>query len=265
MGARSKMLLREDPPGQERPLLHRTRFLGFSFDCLTQAEVIGLLRQRRPDDNFGYVVTPNVDHIVRSAALPSIMVQYHQAWLCLCDSKPVQVMSRTVRRPLTHVTGSDLTKAIFETVLAPGDAVTLVVAKSDIATKLALRYPDIRFTWHVPPFGLLGKPEALQAVVDFVVEHPARFTFVAIGSPQSEIIVGKARENDRAHGTALCVGASLEFITGDRLRAPAWMNRSGIEWLHRLATEPRRLWKRYVFSVAPLLRLYWQELKRPRQ
>lgn len=238
----------------------RINFLGVSFDCPDRAEVVALMRQRRPGDAFGYVVTPNVDHIVRLDADPAMLDVYQQAWLCLCDSKPVQALSRTVGRPLSHVTGSDLTKAIFDTVLAPGDTVALIIARQEIGEKLATRYPSIRFEWHVPPLGLAGKPEALRAASEFVIANPARFTFVAIGSPQSEMIVAHVHEQARATGTALCIGASLEFITGDRARAPAWMNRSGLEWVHRIATEPGRLWKRYVFSVPPLLRLYWREV-----
>lgn len=239
---------------------NRRRFLGVSFDCLDRAEVMRLLRQRRAEDPFCYVVTPNVDHIVRIAGQPTALAPYHRAWLCLCDSKPVQALSITVRRPLTHVTGSDLTKAIFDNLLVPGDVVTLIVAREEIATKLVARFPQVTFHWHVPPFGLLGRPDALLAAAEYLVAHPARFTFVAVGSPQSEAIVSKTWENGLARGTALCVGASLEFITGDRPRAPAWMNRAGIEWLHRIATEPRRLWRRYVFAVLPLMRLYWREI-----
>ncbi|WEK03712.1 MAG: WecB/TagA/CpsF family glycosyltransferase [Candidatus Devosia phytovorans] len=242
----------------------RTRFLGVFFDCLEQWQVIDKMRLCRSDDGFSYVVTPNVDHIVRLAAQPATLTQYNQASLCLCDSKPLQVLSHTVGRPLTHVTGSDLTKAIFDSLLEAGDVVTLIVAREEIASKLMARFPEVTFHWHVPPFGVLDKPDALCAAVDFIVDHPARFIFIAIGSPQSEVIAAKTRASGQAHGTALCVGASLEFITGDRARAPAWMNRSGMEWLHRIATEPRRLWKRYVYSVPPLLRLYWLELMGPK-
>lgn len=206
-------------------------------------------------------MTPNVDHIVRLASRPGVLVQYEQAMLCLCDSKPVQILSRTVGKPLSHVTGSDLTKVIFDQVLAPNDVVALVVARSEIAHKLSEHYPEVTFRWHVPPFGILDKPEALRETIDFIIEQSARFTFVAIGSPQSEVIVSRVQQTGRAYGTALCVGASLEFITGDRARAPTWMNKIGMEWLHRIATEPRRLWKRYVFSIVPLLQLYWKELR----
>lgn len=252
--------MQQDQIGSAPPPSERTSFLGVSFDCLDQAEVIACIRERKPDDPFCYVVTPNVDHIVRLAKQPNMLPLYHRAWLCLCDSKPVQLLSATVRRPLTHVTGSDLTSAIFNSVLKSGDEVTLVVARDDVATKLVARYPHIRFHWHVPPQDLLKKPADMMAATQFIIEHPARLTFIAIGSPQSEIMAERVQDNGGAKGTAFCIGASLEFITGDRRRAPAWMTRNGIEWLHRVATEPRRLWKRYVFSVAPLLRLYWQEV-----
>lgn len=254
------MFMRQDQPLRDRLPPNRSRFLGVFFDCVEQSAVISLLQERRTGDTFRYVVTPNVDHIVRLAAQPAMLAQYQQAWLCLCDSRPVQLLSKTVARPLTHVTGSDLTRAIFQQVLARGDRVTLIVAHDGIATALVRQYPDVSFRWHVPPMGLLGNPDALQAAAKFIVDHPARFVFVAVGSPQSELIVVRAQESGQARGTALCVGASLEFITGDRSRAPAWMTRSGIEWTHRIATEPRRLWKRYVFSVPPLIKLYWKEL-----
>lgn len=238
----------------------RTQFLGVSFDCLSQAQVIAQLHKRGPLDDFGYVVTPNVDHVVRLANRPSDVAYYEKAWLCLCDSRPLQLLSGTVARPLTHVTGSDLTKLIFDTVVQSDDTITLIVAREEVAHKLVARYPHLHFFWHVPPFGVAERPEALRDVVDFIVDHPARFTFIAIGSPQSEMIADQANATGLARGTAFCVGASLEFITGDRARAPAWMNRSGLEWLHRMATEPRRLWKRYVYAVPPLVALYWREL-----
>lgn len=259
------MLMRSEITDESRANDNRTRFLDVDFDCLNQAETIVLMGQCQTDDRFGYVVTPNVDHIVRLAAQPAALVHYQKAWLCLCDSKPVEALSHTVGRPLTHVTGSDLTAAIFERVLAPGDVVDLVVARGEIADKLAELHPEVTFHRHVPPYGLMDKPDAMQETVNFLVDHPARFSFIAIGSPQSEVIAAKVLEHGGAHGTALCVGASLEFITGDRARAPAWMNHSGMEWLHRIAVEPRRLWKRYVFSIAPLVRLYWKELRTRQQ
>ncbi len=249
-----------DEPTSSSLSADRTQFLGVSFDCLSQAQVIAQVQQRSPQDGFAYVVTPNVDHVVRLAKQPSAVTYYQQAWLCLCDSRPLQLMSRTVARPLTHVTGSDLTKLIFEKVVQPDDTITLIVARDEIAHKLVARFPRVRFYWHVPPLGVSEQPQALRDVVDFIVGHPARFSFIAIGSPQSEVIAAQTHASGMAHGTAFCVGASLEFITGDRARAPAWMNRSGLEWLHRIATEPRRLWKRYVYAVPPLVRLYWLEL-----
>jgi len=245
---------------QPRLAPERIQFLGVSFDCLNQSEVVAQLQARHSNHALRYVVTPNVDHIVRLAAQPALLATYQQAWLCLCDSKPIEVLSKTVGSSLTHVTGSDLTKAIFNNVLVAGDVVTLIVAQDEVANKMAAKYPHLSFNVHVPPFDILNRPDDLQTVVNFIVDHPARFTFVAIGSPQSEIIVSRASDAKAARGTALCVGASLEFITGDRVRAPGWMNRSGIEWMHRVATEPRRLWRRYLFAIPPLAKLYWREL-----
>jgi exopolysaccharide biosynthesis WecB/TagA/CpsF family protein len=75
---------------------------------------------------------------------------------------------------------------------------------------------------------------------------PFRFCFLAIGSPQQEIIAQKLKERGIARGLALCVGAAINFLTGIERRAPLWMQQAGLEWLYRLSRDPRRLWRRYL-------------------
>ena len=106
----------------------------------------------------------------------------------------------------------------------------------------------------------------MTQAVEFVLAHPARFVFLAVGSPRQEILAAAIHATGRATGVGLCIGASLEFVAGHVPRAPLWMQRSGLEWLHRLAREPRRLAGRYLRDcptvLALLLRELWQ-VQRP--
>jgi UDP-N-acetyl-D-mannosaminuronic acid transferase (WecB/TagA/CpsF family) len=77
---------------------------------------------------------------------------------------------------------------------------------------------------------------------------PFRFCFLAIGSPQQEILAQKLKARGKARGLALCIGAAINFMTGVEQRAPQWMQNLGLEWLFRLMSSPRRLAKRYLIK-----------------
>jgi exopolysaccharide biosynthesis WecB/TagA/CpsF family protein len=94
--------------------------------------------------------------------------------------------------------------------------------------------------------GLRHDAAARHAAARFVVEARARFTFLAVGSPQQEMIAAAVAAMPGATGTALCIGASLDFITGRERRAPRLMRRLSLEWAYRLLSDPRRMWRRYL-------------------
>ena len=95
----------------------------------------------------------------------------------------------------------------------------------------------------------------MQEAVDFVLAHPARFVFLAVGSPRLEMLADAIRATGRAQGLGLCIGASLEFMAGVERRAPVWMQRAALEWLHRLSHHPLRLARRYLLASPPIFRL----------
>jgi exopolysaccharide biosynthesis WecB/TagA/CpsF family protein len=96
--------------------------------------------------------------------------------------------------------------------------------------------------------GLAMDPAARRRAASFIASQKARFTFICVGSPQQEMIAAEAARFSGCRGLGLCVGASLEFITGDERRAPLLMRRLGIEWAHRLVMNPGRMWKRYLID-----------------
>lgn len=243
----------------------RLHLFGIDFDRVDTAGVLARINLARASERFNYIVTPNVDHVVRKQAMTGLDSYYDGAWLTLCDSMPLVILARLLGHDLPRVTGSDLTVELFEKVLRDGDRLALVASHQEVVDRLTQNYPQLRIRAYIPPFGVNDSPEELRKCVDFVVAEPNDFVFLAIGSPQSEAIAHAASKSELGSGTGLCVGASLEFLTGMKPRAPRWMSAVGLEWLHRLAADPKRLWRRYVTSVVPLLRLVASERRKKRE
>jgi exopolysaccharide biosynthesis WecB/TagA/CpsF family protein len=99
----------------------------------------------------------------------------------------------------------------------------------------------------------------MQEAVEFVLAHPARFVFLAVGSPRQEMLADAIRATGRATGVGLCIGASLEFIAGARRRAPRWMQHTGLEWLHRLVGDPCHMTRRYLLDSPAILPILLRE------
>jgi exopolysaccharide biosynthesis WecB/TagA/CpsF family protein len=106
----------------------------------------------------------------------------------------------------------------------------------------------VEFVQHIPPMGLRHDATARRAAAEFVARSGARFTFIAVGSPQQEMIAAEAKAIPGGTGMALCIGAALDFLTGKQKRAPRSLQRLGLEWAHRLLSNPKRMWRRYLLE-----------------
>jgi exopolysaccharide biosynthesis WecB/TagA/CpsF family protein len=200
------------------------------------------------EDRYGFVVTPNVDHLVRLHEDAKFRHAYLDAEYVLLDSRFASLVLRFLKGVKLRVcTGSDLTATLFWKVIAPPDRILLVGGSSEQAATITRMF-DLKNVRHYnPPMGFIRNPEELERCLQFIErESPFRFCFLAVGSPQQEIVARMLRERGIARGLALCVGASLNFITGSEKRAPLWMQRFALEWLYRLAQNPKRMASRYL-------------------
>jgi exopolysaccharide biosynthesis WecB/TagA/CpsF family protein len=199
-------------------------------------------------DRFGYVVTPNVDHLVRLHEDEDFRSIHADASYVLLDSRfaaNLLRLFRGVRLPVC--TGSDLTAALFEGVVKPSDRIVLIGSGVEQARTLEARF-GLRDLRHFnPPMGFIRDPEAVEACLRFIeAASPFRFCLIAVGTPQGESLAQRVKARRVARGLALCIGASIDFLTGAQQRAPLWMRRLGFEWLYRLGRDPRRLAVRYL-------------------
>ena len=237
----------------------RSAFLGIKFDQLEQSEAVKLVARLGRAPSFAYVVTPNVDHLVRlhsPAPDPALWQAYRSAALCLCDSRIIRFLARKSGIPLSLVPGSDLTVELLEDNRFELNSIAVIGGDRDLLEILAARYPARQWHHHMPPMGVRRDHQAQTAIIDFVEESTAGVYFFAIGSPQSELLCAEVCRRGKASGIALCIGASLEFLAGTKKRAPRWMQKLALEWLYRLLTEPRRLSRRYLIEGPTIFRIW---------
>jgi N-acetylglucosaminyldiphosphoundecaprenol N-acetyl-beta-D-mannosaminyltransferase len=221
--------------------------LGLEFADLDVEAAANWLARRPATAPFGYVTTPNADHLVRLHRRPGLAPLYRDALMCLLDSRVVAGVARLAGLPVPHVApGSDLTASLLARHVAAGERITIVGLRPEWLPALVARCGIAPPAHYNPPMGFENDASALHATVEFVLTHPARFVFLAVGSPRQEILAAAIAATRRATGVGLCIGASLEFLAGAAQRAPVWVQHASLEWLYRLGKNPRRLARRYL-------------------
>ncbi len=238
-------------------MIPAARLLGLDFADIAPESAAAAIAGRGADAAFGYVVTPNADHLTRLAHDPALRAIYGGAWLRLLDSRVVAGLARLCGLPAPMaVPGSDLTALLCARYIRPEDRVSIVGARAAWLPVLAARHGLVPVAHYDPPMGFDRDPAEMAKAVAFVVANPARYVFLAVGSPRQEVLAAAIAATGRARGTGLCIGASLAFLAGAERRAPVWMRRHGLEWAYRLYRDPRRLARRYLVDspgVVPLL------------
>jgi N-acetylglucosaminyldiphosphoundecaprenol N-acetyl-beta-D-mannosaminyltransferase len=249
------------------PELPRRAFLGIDFAAIGPAEALRWVREAAAGDGFRYVVTPNVDHVVMlhktggEAWRESYRAAVARADLVVNDSRILARLADLADVDLPVVPGSDLTRALIESGLEPCDGVVLIGGSPAEAAWLEAALPKARIFHFEPPMGVRDRPELHDRIAAFVERQDAAYVLLAIGAPQSEIVAHRIAERGKARGVALCIGASVEFLSGARRRAPRWMQSLGLEWAFRLLSEPRRLWRRYLVE-GPRIFAIWLHWRR---
>jgi N-acetylglucosaminyldiphosphoundecaprenol N-acetyl-beta-D-mannosaminyltransferase len=150
----------------------------------------------------------------------------------------------------TRVYGPNLTVQLCEAAAGSGVPVGFYGGRPDAVARLIERlttdFPDLRVTYAAsPPFRELSLDEDEQ-VTAAINASKTRVLFVGLGCPKQERWM--AAHRGRIRSVMLGVGAAFDFVSGMKAQAPIWMQSAGLEWLFRLATEPRRLCRRYVIG-----------------
>lgn len=227
----------------------RTQFLELAFDPIgTEEAALVIAARAHRLEPFAYVATPNVDHIVRLDRKPELRPLYADAWLNLNDSRILEFFAEVSRVFAPAAPGADIVELLFRNHIGRDDTIVVIGGSNAIVQEMRHRHGLRDVRWFDAPYGLKDDPTARAQCVTFIRDNPAPFVFLAVGSPQQEMIAHETMKSGGAVGVAICCGAALEFLSGQTKRAPGWMRANRLEWLHRLTSEPVRLWRRYLLD-----------------
>lgn len=241
------------------------------IDPVTLEVALGRIEQLVMRGHGGAVYTPNVDHLVRAERDREFCRAYAEADLCLADGTPLLWACRLLKRALPEkVSGSDLVQPLLRRAAGLGWRVYLLGGAPGVAADAAslLTGQGVNIVGHdAPRIALEGPDDETPAALQRIRRAAPDLLLVALGAPKQEVWIHR---HALALGPAVSVGvgASLDFLVGRVRRAPRWMSRAGLEWLFRLAQEPRRLWRRYLLDdpafLGIVLREWLQARERPR-
>lgn len=239
-----------------------TRFLGLDFQAMPTRDAARTIAAHALDsDGFWYIVTPNVDHMVRLYRDPALRTLYETAGLILNDSRVLELLAKWDGLNLPASPGADVVQTLFEKEVSTDEPVVVIGCTASEITALKAKFGLSDVRWHDAPMGLRKNPEAIRRAAQFMADNPARFHFLCVGSPQQEMVAMAARDHGGVQGVGLCCGASLDFLTGKSRRAPEWMRKARLEWLHRLTNEPQRMAKRYLVDGPKIFSLWRADRK----
>jgi N-acetylglucosaminyldiphosphoundecaprenol N-acetyl-beta-D-mannosaminyltransferase len=235
------------------------------IDVLTFAQALEAVEALVASKQGGFVFTPNVDHIVTVDEHPEFEAAYQKASLSLADGTPVVWASRLMDMTLPEkISGSDLVGPLLERAGQRKWRVAFLGAGPGVAEKAATIArekwgTDVVFT--DAPMVNLKDTAQIDRIAQQLAEAKADLVLMAFGAPKQELLI--ARIADRVKPAVLLgIGASLDFIAGTLERAPVLMQKTGTEWLYRLAQEPRRLWRRYLVEDPKFLRILARTLRK---
>jgi len=227
------------------------------------SRIIGRAKSR---DAFT-VFTLNLDHLVKLRSDERFRRAYSNADIVTADGAPVAWLARLQEPSVTRATGSDMLLPLLDAAAAAGLPVFLFGSTEAVLTKAAHEITNVT-DGLVKIAGMLSPsrafdPEGDEAdrAIETIKKSGARICIVALGAPKQEIFAEHARAGGLACGM-ICSGASLDFLAGTQIRAPGLFRKLGLEWIWRLATNPRRLAKRYAECAIVLADLLITETAR---
>jgi N-acetylglucosaminyldiphosphoundecaprenol N-acetyl-beta-D-mannosaminyltransferase len=216
----------------------------------------------------GWLVTANLDFLRRHVRDPQARALYDQADVTVADGMPLVWAARLQGDQLPErVAGSSMVGLVAERAAAEKRSLYFLGGAPGAADRagaiLTERHPGLRIAGTSSPMlSLPPTPAELGPIREELARLRPDILLVGLGSPKQEHLISELRAT--LPGTWMIgVGISFSFIAGDVRRAPPWMQKTGLEWVHRMAQEPRRLAHRYLVDDIPFaFSLFWHSLRR---
>jgi len=262
-----KTRLRVTQPVDCLNLLKPHRILGVRVDATSYAEATERVLAWAGRGDSRYVCCAAVNNIMEARRSPDYRVVMDQADLVTSDGMPLVWMLRGLgARSATRVYGPDLMRLLLKAAGHAGIPVGFYGGTDALLVHLAAlvqyRFPGLQVAYaEAPPFRT-PTPEEDRRTTQAIRDAGVRILFVGLGSPKQDRWMHAHK--DRVPAVMLGVGAAFDFLAGAKPQAPPWMQSSGLEWVFRVATEPRRLWRRYLTQNPKFVFLALAQLLRTR-
>lgn len=228
-----------------------SQVLGTPIDVMDWELAISRIQKWAHNRDSRYVCICNTHSIVTATQASKFGDMVRQADMATPDGAPVAWMLRRAGfLGQQRINGPDLMWKYCEQTAGSGESIYLYGGTDEtllaLQQKLKKAFPSLNIAWaYSPPFRELAADED-AAVVDAINNSGAGVVWVGLGCPKQENWMASHR--GQVHAVMIGVGAAFDYHAGTISRAPLWMQRLGLEWFHRLCSEPRRLWKRYLVT-----------------
>ncbi len=220
------------------------------------ADILAAIKRGGPFTVF----TLNLDHLVKLRRDAKFRVAYERAAIVTADGAPVAWLARNQNASVKRATGADLLMPLVEAAAEARVPVFLFGTSAAVMARAGRELGE-RTDGLLDIAGTLApsaafNPEGAEAdaAIEKIRRSGAKLCFVALGAPKQELFAERARQNGLDCGM-VCIGAAIDFIAGEQVRAPQAFRNNGLEWIWRLASNPRRLAKRYADCAIVLLDL----------
>jgi N-acetylglucosaminyldiphosphoundecaprenol N-acetyl-beta-D-mannosaminyltransferase len=246
--------------------------LGVPIDDLTMVEALAriewFIAEGRRRGLGHQIATVNADFLVKSFHDPVLRRILRESDMATADGMPLVWGARRLGVPLQErVTGSDMVPALAALSAEKGYSLYLLGAAPGVAQQAAdvllKKHPSLNIVGvDSPPFAPVEEMD--PAIIGRVRMANPDILLVAFGNPKQEYWI-HLHAQELGVPVMMGVGATLDFIAGASKRAPVWMQKIGMEWLHRLGQEPKRMWKRYVhdfFGFGYFFTRQWWHMRR---
>lgn len=228
----------------------RIKFMNTCIDNLTMSETLNEIDKLIQKKKCSYVVTPNVDHIVRLEKDEELQKVYKNASLVLTDGKPLIWISKWYKTPIKEkISGSDLFPRVCQLAANKNYTIYLLGAAEGVADtaarNLMKKYPGLNIVGtYSPPFGFEKNEQEMNKIKTQIQDVHPDILIVGLGCPKQEKFM-YYHCKELGVPISFGLGAGIDFEAGNIKRAPKWMSNHGLEWLYRFSKEPKRLFKRY--------------------
>jgi exopolysaccharide biosynthesis WecB/TagA/CpsF family protein len=214
------------------------------------------VRQRLVHGDGFALATINLDHLVKLSRTESFRRAYAAHDFIVADGNPIVWLSHLARQPVALVPGSDIVVPLSRLAAEMGVPVSLVGTTQDALTRAARRLqqevPGLCIGELIsPPFGFDPNGPGAADILQRIAAVGPGLCFIALSAPKQEVLATQGRKLAPQTGFA-GIGAGLDFLAGDQVRAPFWMRAIALEWLWRAITSPGRLIPRYLACAAIL-------------